>query len=936
MKLKLVNLIALFVALSGVAQAQMSTTIPLDDRVVSGVLPNKMHYYIMHNEFPKERVSFYFPQNVGSILENDDQKGLAHFLEHMAFNGTEHFAGKGFLKMLEKQGVRFGADINAYTGYDETVYNISNVPVGEDWLIDSCLYVLHDWSGSLLLQDDEIDAERGVIREEWRTRRNASLRIYEQTSQWQFKGSKYADRMPIGDINIVNNFEYQVLRDYYHKWYRPDLQAVIVVGDINPQEIESKIKAIFSEIPLAAQRAERGFERIPDHDETYFCLATDKEEKYTRIFYKEMSDKPLVKDENYMREDAMSSLVFTMQNKRFEEFIQNNETALLAAQAGMYSASRLQQNFTLFAVPKPGQSLEAYREAYTEWVRARKFGFTQAELDRAKQNIISQYENMVANQDKIQNDAWAQQLYNYFLEADPFLTPKGGLEMQKSVLAGISLQDVNKAVAQFQNNKNVNITVTGPETEGVEYPELADIESVMADVEAADLEAYQEETNDTPLVPDQLTPADVKETFAIPGVDEAKGYVLANGARVIIYPTDLAKDEILFSAYSFGGTSLLPEDELASADFSVSVVENSGLGAFKATDLAKKLTGQIVSITPFIGENTEGFSGSSNIRDFGTLLQLTYLYFTAPRFDENSYKKIVDQYSAYLANASADNKKAMRDTITRVVNNYSPRAQVLNQQFLDAVSLDKAKQVYQERISNASDFCFVFVGNVSEEMLSQIQTYIGNIPGTGKTEQFVDHRMVPAKGKTERTVVRAMDTPKTSVYLNLSGDMKNQETSKLSMYFLGQLLSKKYLDTIREQEGGSYGVGVGASFSTIPDDRYRVVISFDTDPEKLNRLLEVVYEQIDLLKNGTIDMEDFNEVKASVLNRREESVKTNKHWLTDLVDYLQTDDPIYNDEQYKALVEKITPELLVKTAKKVFDKADTVQVVMSPEVVAAN
>ncbi|MFV0378859.1 MAG: M16 family metallopeptidase [Mangrovibacterium sp.] len=917
-------------AIVGGASAQMTTTVPLNEKVVSGMLPNKMHYYIMHNEFPKDRVSFYFPQNVGSILEDDSQKGLAHFLEHMAFNGSEHFAGKGFLTMLEKQGVRFGADINAFTGYDETVYNLTNVPVAEEWLIDSCLYVLHDWSGALLLEEAEIDAERGVIREEWRTRRSAGLRLYEQTSQVTFKGSKYADRMPIGDINIVNNFAYKELRDYYHKWYRPDLQAVVIVGDIDPQVMEQKVKSIFSSIPLPAERAERVYDRIPEHKETYFCLATDKEEKYTRLSYSELSDKPLVKDEKYQRNEQVESLALKMVNTRLEEYIQNNETELLAAQAGLNSATRLQQYFSLMAVPKPGKTTEAYREAFTQWERASRFGFTQAELERAKQNVVSSLENFVANKDKVTNDTWAQQLYSYFLEAEPFQEPDVRLATQKKILESISLGDVNAAVKQLQTGKNAVITVTGPEQEGVSYPTLADLEKIMAEVKAEKLEAYKEESTDTPLVTDDLKPAAIKENFTIAGLEAARGFVLANGARVVIYPTDLAKDQVLFSAYSFGGTSLLTQDELASADLAVNVVENSGLGAFKATDLSKKLTGKIINITPFISENTEGFSGSSNIRDFSSMLQLAYLYFTQPRFDAVAYQKIVDQYTAYLQNAAADNQKAMRDTISRVNANYNPRALVLNDAFLQSVNLEKASKVFTDRIRNASDFTFVFVGNVTDDMLKDIQTYLGNIPGNGTTESYVDHRMNPASGTTSREVLRPMDTPKTTVYLDLSGKLAKAESTKLGLYYIAQLLSKKYLDTIREQEGGSYGVSVRSSYTTIPAERFGLSINFDTDPEKRVRIMEVVEEQIDALKNGTIDMDDFNEVKAALLNGRQQNVKTNKFWLSDLMDYLQTGDKIYNDDEYQQLIDSITPESVVALAKQVLVSPDRVEVIMSP------
>ena len=822
MKLIRLSFMFLFVlCFTFASQAQMSTTIPLNENVVSGVLPNKMHYYIMHNEFPKDRVSFYFPQNVGSMQENDSQKGLAHFLEHMAFNGTEHFAGKGFLDMLQKYGVRFGADINAYTSYDQTVYNLSNVPTNEEpWLIDSCLYVLHDWSGALSLQDEEIDAERGVIREEWRTRRTPQYRIHEQTSQTLFKGSKYADRMPIGDINIVNNFEYQVLRDYYNKWYRPDLQAVVIVGDIDPMEMEKKVKAIFAEIPLNKKRAERTYERIPDHKEPYFCLATDKEEKYVRIMYYETSDKPTVKDEKYLRDDRINSLVFSMVNNRLDEYVQNNQTNVLGAQTLYSDVTRLQRNFILFLAPKPGQEVSGFREVYTEWQRAYRFGFTQSELERAKQNTLSQYENFVANKDKVENNSWAEQLYSYFLEAEPFVTPEKELETQKEILAGITLEDVNAAIKKIQTGKNQVITVTGPDSEGAVYPGLEDFEKVIAAVDAEKLEPYVEADAGKPLVAEDLKPVPVNETFAVEGLEGATGYVLANGARVVLYPTDLAKDEILFSAYSWGGSSLVDQADLASADLAVDLIESSGLGDFKATDLSKKLAGKILSIQPSIGELTEGFGGSTNQKDFETLTQLIYLYFTHPRVDENAYNNIINQYEAYLKNAAADNNKAMRDTISLVSTNYNPRTLLLNQSYLAKLNMNRAGEIFKERFSNAADFTFVFVGNVNESMLPAIQTYIGNIPSTGKQEAYVDHHLNPKDGETIRKVVRPMDTPKTTVYLKMSGDLEKEAETKLTMYYIGQLLSKRYLETVREQEGGSYGVSASGGFSTLPENRF--------------------------------------------------------------------------------------------------------------------
>lgn len=919
------------------AQAQMSTTIPLNENVVHGVLPNQMHYYIMHNDYPKDRVSFYFPQNVGSMQENDDQKGLAHFLEHMAFNGTEHFPGKGFLDMLQKYGVRFGADINAYTSFDQTVYNLSDVPTDEEpWLIDSCLYVLHDWSGFLLLEDDEIDSERGVIREEWRTRRDAATRIREQTSPTVFAGSKYAERTPIGDIDIVNNFKYKELRDYYHKWYRPDLQAVVIVGDIDPVEMEKKVKEIFSDIPLAKKRAKRTYDRIPDHKEPYYCLATDKEEKYVRIVYYETSDKQLVKDKKYARESRINSLIFSMINNRINEYVQNNQTNVLGGQVFYSSVSRLQRNFGVFVAPKPGHEIEGFEEVYTEWQRAVRYGFTQSELDRIKQNTISSLENYVANQDKIENNSWAEQLYSYFLEAEPVITPEAGLAMQKEILNSITLADINAAVKEIQTGKNQKFVVTGPENDEISYPGMDDLLGMMAKVDAEELEPYQEADASKPLVAADLKPASVASTFAIDGLEGATGYVLENGARVVLYPTDLAKDEILFSAYSWGGESLVATEDLASADLAVDLVESSGLGDYKTTDLGKKLAGKILRIQPSIGGLTEGFSGSANQKDFETLTKLVYLYFTAPRVDETAYKNIITQYETYLKNAAADNSKAMRDTISLVSSNYNPRTLLMSQEYIDMLDMNKAGEIFKERFSNAADFTFVFVGNVDESMLPAIQTYIGNIPSTGEKESFVNHHIQPKDGKTVRELIRPMDTPKTSVYLKMSGDIVKKEETPLTVFYIGQLLSKRYLVTVREQEGGSYGVRAGAGMSTLPEERFAVTISFDTDPGKKDRIMEVVYQEIEALKEGKIDMKEFNEVKASILSRRAQGVKTNGFWLGEIMGNLQTDDKIYTDEEYEALVESITPEKVAALARKILDNPTTVEVLMSPEETAAN
>ncbi|WET02037.1 insulinase family protein [Flavobacterium sp. YJ01] len=928
MKAKLIVAHLLFLCLTQVS-AQFKTTFPLPKEIKHGTLPNGMQYFIMHNEWPKDRADFYFVQNVGAILENDDQDGLAHFLEHMAFNGTEHFKGKGIINMLEKQGVSFGKDINAYTAYDETVYNISNVPADNKTLLDSCMYVLHDWSGSLLLANNEIDAERGVIREEWRTRRNADYRAGEKIDKVVFQGSKYAKRNVIGDLNVINNFKYQVLRDYYKKWYQPQNQAVVIVGDIDTALIEKRVKEIFGSIPTPKKINKREYEKIPVQKENRYVLATDKELQRSGISLSHTQSKPLVQDEAEMTKSMQESLAMQLMNIRFGEYIINNETAGLSFGVSNNNLSRLASKFSLNITPKKGKFLEAFSEAYREYERAIQNGFTQQELDRLKTKMRSSYDNRLANKDKISNGSWAEQLQMYFLEANPVMTMDEEYKWMNNFLDKVTLEQINTVFRALEPKQNLILSVSAPEDAATKFPEANDYWNAMKSISNSKLEPYKEEELTASLVKEQLTEKAIVKTSDIKAFANAKEYTLANGAKVVIYPTTLSKDQILFSAYSAGGNSLVDWQELPSAQIATAVASYSGLGDYKFTDLKKKLTGKTASVSPYIGGLYEGFNGSSNKESLTTLLQLTYLYFQHPRFDSTTFDKIKEQYQNKLNNAHNSNEKALNDTISVLNTNYSKRNWALNQDFINAFDLNKAKKFYSERFSNAGDFTFLFVGSISEKDIALINTYLGNLPSTSKTEKYVDHKIYMKDGKTEKTIFRTMDTPKTTVYLHLENkDVVYSKKNKILSYMVSEWLTKRYLETIREEEGGSYGVQVGANLSQSPTPLFSLEINFDCNPDKADALVKIVHAELARVQTENIPANMLEDIKQSIIKNNQEQLKENSYWLSALTSYVRNDETPLDIELLKNTLSTITAKDLKEFTVNALKKSNSVQVLM--------
>ncbi|MCK5820563.1 MAG: insulinase family protein [Bacteroidales bacterium] len=933
MKLKInLAILTALLLIQSAAFAQITTTFPLNKDVRHGVLDNGMTYYILHNEEPKERASFYFVQNVGAILEDDSQDGLAHFLEHMAFNGTKHFQGKGIIDFLEKHGVRFGYDINAYTAQDQTVYNLSNIPVLDgEGLLDSCLLVLHDWSGYLLLQPEEIEAERGVIHEEWRTRRNSQFRLNAQTSKVLYKDSKYAERDVIGKLEIIDNFKYEELKGYYKTWYRPDQQAVVVVGDVDLDEVEQKVKDLFSSIPLREGLPEREYFNIPDNDEILFGKATDVEAQYMAIllFYK--SAMPIVQNDATFRISMLEQLYSSMISMRLLELQQDPNSSSLMLQPVFFPLSRLTKAFVLQAVPKPGMGAKSLEEILTEVERVKRYGFTESELERVKAQLVSQYDNFFQNKDKITNDAWATQLGNHFLQGEPVFDAETEYNLSKELLASISLNDVNGFAKELQPNNNQVLLVTGPEKEGTIYPTKEELTGVIESVKYTKIEPYTDETGNEPLVSEELSEAAITKEFTIDGISDAKGYVLANGAKVVLMQTDYSEDEIFMTAFSYGGTSKLDLQDLASADLTTSLAQYSGLGNFDMVGLQKKMSGKIAHTSPYINNYTEGLSGSSNMKDFESMLQLSYLNFVSPRFDKKAFMVLMNQMNTLVDNLKADNRQAMQDTIAVLSSNHNPRTILFSKEMLEQIDYDKAVHVYKDRFKNVGDFTFVIVGNLDEHSLPLVQKYIGSINGHPEEEDYTDHSMYPAKGKSSVHFVRDMEVPKTTIYTKLSGKMDYNQKNGLSVSIIGKLLDKRYMETIREEEGGSYGVSVGGSLSRIPEEKFSLTISFDTDPEKHEKLLGLVWKEINTIKEKGPDTADLDEVKKSLIKLRNEQLDKNRFWMGSIQGTIMTGNEFLSIEKYEKLVNSIDAKMIKKTAKKMFSNPNIVEVIMNPK-----
>lgn len=911
-------------------QAQKESPEIIDPSIKTGVLSNGMTYYIKHNAEPKERVSFYFAQNVGSILETDTQQGLAHFLEHMAFNGTENFKDKEVLDYLQKNGMRFGSEINAFTSFDETVYNINKAPVGNERLIDSILMVLHDWSGSLALTDEGIDDERGVINEEWRSRNTASYRASEKVwTEGFLKGSVYANRVPIGLMSVVNGFEYNELRDYYDMWYRPDHQAVVIVGDIDVDALEKKVINVFSDIPLNDNLPERPTFDIPIETDFAFVKAVDKELGDPSLQFAIKNKPDDLKGYAALDNSLIAGMTSFILNNRFSELVVKEESPGMSIRYSYSKFVRPLYTLSLDVQPRKGKMQEALKFGLIELKRFVKYGATDAELDRVKLAYKNSYISQLKNVKKISSDAYAQNIYDHFLNGDPIpdMTFKFNYLLEK--LDGVTNQDILKFIQGKYHDKGEVLSVIG--SSEMDYPAEKEFLSVIDAVKTMDLKPYKEELVDKQLITETLKGSDVKRKFKIKGVKGAQGYELGNGAEIVIYPTEWDKDKIFLGGYSKGGKSLLKVEDLPSANYAVSIANESGLGTLSKVELDKKMAGINASASVGIGELSESVRGQSTKTDIEVLFQQLYLKFTAPRFEANAFNRLKERMEKNLANKKNNVQSAYMDSLTLALNNHSPRESLFTQEVIDNIDLERAEEIYKERISNARDFVFIFVGDINEsEVLDLAKKYIGSIPSTNKKEEYVDHNIEPAPGKTVVKVSEKMETPQSTVNIVLKGDMNYSKKNGVMVSMVGELLQKRYMERIREQEGGSYGVGANARLSWEPKEQYTLQVGFQCNPDKADRLIEIVYEEFETLSTK-VNKANLEEVKNAMIKSRNEMLDSNYFWISTITDQMRYGFEFISKVDYEKLVKGITESEIKKAAHKMVKSKSIIEGTLNPE-----
>ncbi|MBQ5774958.1 MAG: insulinase family protein, partial [Paludibacteraceae bacterium] len=835
MKKGIFSLLMLGFASIALAQPQ---PLPIDSSVRVGKLDNGLTYYIRHNEYPKQRAEFHIAQAVGAILEEDHQNGLAHFLEHMAFNGTQHFPGKGIITYFESIGVNFGGNINAYTSLDETVYRLSDVPTYRQGIIDSALLVMHDWACGLLLLPEEIDAERGVIREEWRTGANANRRMWKASNPLKYPGSQYAKRDVIGDTAVINNFKYDALRDYYTKWYGPDNQAIIVVGDINVDEVENAIKKLWADVPARSNRGERPLYSVDDNVEPIVAIVQDKEAQQTRVqvdFKKPKLPKAMRQTNEAYLISILQRLVCDMLDYRFQDLALEPDASLVAGGAFYSELVKEKDAFSAVYLAKAGKETQALYDLLIQLEKMRRYGFNASELERVKTEMLTQYEELYNERNTVRNISYAQEYIRHYLDDEVIPGIEWEYKTLQQLLPMIDINTINNIAKQFITDQNVIVSIMAPDNDVVQLPTQEQVLEMLQQVKSAEIEAPVEEEISANLVKKEPKIGKIKSINQNKSLGTTE-WILSNGIKVIFKPTEFKQDEIRMSAFSKGGTSLVATEDLASAALATDIIEFSGLADFSMTQLQKVLVGKNVSIGPSISAYREEMNGSSTVKDLETLLQLNYLYFTAPRKDEKAFQSLKEILATQLANRSKNPKAIFGDSVAMIQNNYSPRTLIFDTKALGMVSLEKALEIYKQRFANPADFTFTFVGNIDpndEQTKTIICKWIGGLKTKSKRETIKDHGVRAPQGEFKSYFQRSMQTKTATNRIQYTSyDMPYTLANDLNMEMLGRILSTRYLESIREREGGSYGVGCSGVMDIQPVPRARLLMQFDTDPLK--------------------------------------------------------------------------------------------------------
>lgn len=913
--------------------AQQMPPIPTDPDVRVGKLDNGLTYYIRKNKLPENKAFFYIAQKVGSIQEEKDQRGLAHFLEHMCFNGSKHFKGNSMISYLESIGVKFGANLNAYTSVDETVYNIDNVPVTTEGAIDSCLLILHDWSHDLTLDPKEIDKERGVIQGEWRMRRSAMQRLNEQMIPVMLKGSKYEDCLPIGNMDVVMHFKPQTLRNYYEKWYRPDLQAVIVVGDINPEEIEAKVKAVFADIKPVKNPAKRIYYQSPSNKEPIIFIGKDKELQYLigLMFFKHDAVPDSLKNNiQYLIKQYATSVISQMLNTRYNEIAQQESAPFIntSVSDGNFFVDKSTDAFTGQVIPKENDVKKALASLYREILRAKSFGFTATEYGRARAELIRQYETLYNERDKQESDKYVSKYVRNFLDSEPIPSIEQKYQLMSQIAPNLPVDVINRILPEIVTDSNLVIAYLSPEKEGLSIPTKDEILSTINQVKSEKLEAYVDKVSNEPLIKDKPTAGTIK-TVKENKKDKTTEMMLSNGVKVIVKKTDFKKDEINMTAISRGGYSLYSGKDILNARLSDAVVQIGGLGNFNAIDLQKMLSGKIAKVLPSIGLNTEEINGECAPKDLNIMMQMTYLAFTAPHKDDKAAASMQARIVNLLKNSDLNPQSALSDSINKSMYLGCPYKARITSDDVSKMNYEEMLRIYKERFANAADFTFYFVGNVDADSLKPyLEQYVASLPAND-TREDSKNVLTLRKGIYDNDFTRVLQTPASNIHVMITGYEKYNRRNDLLTSMYGQLLMAYYLKTIREEKSLSYAPQATANLEFYPIPYAHVDITIPAAPEKKDSIIMMVKEGVDyMVKNGP-EQKELDKVKAYMIKRHQDRLKENNYWMSAFIEKWLTGMDIVNN--YEMMVNAFSVKDIQKYASEIAKQKNTVTVIMSSD-----
>lgn len=908
----------------------LSKNLPIDPQVTKGVLDNGLIYYVRQNSVPKNRAFIYLVVRAGSMDEDNDQQGLAHFCEHMAFNGTKNFPKNSLVSCLQRMGMEFGAEINAYTSFDETVYKLT-IPLDKKESVEEGWQILYDWACQITDSDEEINKERGVIHEEWRSGKDASERMKQKWLPVLLKDSRYAKRLPIGKISVVDSCPPENLRRFRQDWYRPDLEAIIAVGDFNKEEVINKIKEKFSKIPSHYNERVKKYYDIPILKGTYISVATDKEATTSnvQIVYKHLMK--ISKTLGDYREMLKQNLYNAMIGQRLSELTQIKNPPFLYGFSGYENFIGPLDCYISYAVCANGKIEEGFKTVLKENERVKNHGFTKTELERTKKSMMAGIENSYNERKNNDSKSYVEECKRNFLMTKE---PMPGIENEynyfKEMLPGITLEEINSLADKWITDDDKTIIITAPENNSIKVPDKDDILSWYNEVKKENLSAYKDETINKPLVEDTIVPGKVVKEKYIKNID-ATEWILSNGATVVIKNTDFKKEEVLFTSYSLGGKSVYNQDMDISADLAASVIENSGIGSFDYNSLNKLLSDKEVSVSPYLGYITEGLSGSSQVKDLETMFQLTYLYFTKIRVDSLAYLSYMNRIKGALENKRNSPEGIFGDTLGAVSVNYNLRQRPLSIDVLKEANFNDIQKIAKDRFSDASDFKFFFVGNIDLKTFKPlVEKYIGGIPSSYRNEKWRDLHIKAPEGIIQKDVF-AGKSSKSISYIDFHGNFKFKLKNAINVDLIDIILTDRLLKNIRENSSEVYSIYADGSVSKFPEPEYQISVVYGSGPENVEKIQGEVFDQIKNLQQVKPSEDELSKAKKNLLRKRETSLRNNSFWLSYIKSgFLYNDGCFKSVDRYQKKIESFKTGDIKKGAGKYFNFNDFYRISLKP------